>query len=224
VLHKTISAVIPAKNESGSITKVVYECSQSELVKEVIVVDNQSQDDTVYLAEAAGARVLHCSTPGFGATLKMGFSNAESNWIFKIDADILNARREWINKFWNKACNGFDLVSGQWDHDPSYWALSYYLIRPNVDLLLPALSHIPLLNSGIYLVNMENISLEQFPNGWGFDTRLHIEVVLNGQPLDICQIEPVLDCIRPITQYYQTAADTVKIFEDIRLDPRLSKF
>lgn len=219
---KPITVIIPARNESGTITKVVHECLKSKLVKEVIVSDNVSKDDTAILAEAAGAHVVSCDTIGFGATLKCGIFHATTDWIFKIDADIINTNEKWISQFWVIAQHGNELVSGQWKHDPIYWALSYYVIRPHIDRILPGLSYIPLLNSGIYLVNAAALSFHDFGDGWGFDTMLHIEAYLSRLKIEICEIEPVVDYLRPHTQYLQTAADTIELFERVKRDPRLS--
>jgi hypothetical protein len=155
--------------------------------------------------------------------MKKGFSEAKNSWIFKIDADILNTKAEWIEKFWKKTSGGFELVSGQWKHDPIYWALTYYVIKPHVDLLLPGLSDIPLLNSGMYLVNRDRIVIDNFGDGWGFDTMMHIEFYLSRLLITTCEIEPVKDYLRPQSQYFKTAADTIEVFEKVRRDPRFLK-
>jgi glycosyltransferase involved in cell wall biosynthesis len=222
MLDAPVTVVIPAKNESGSITKVVYECSNVRNVQEVIVADNDSSDDTSILARKAGARVVSCPVPGFGATLKTGFGAAETNWIFKIDADILNTDARWLESFLSVA-EGHALVSGQWQHDEQYWALTYYLIRPYVKMLLPGLNDIQLLNSGMYLVDQRWVNLDDFLDGWGFDTMMHVQVHLAGGSIRAHQIDPVVDYLRPHAQYLRTAEDTLKLFERVRCDPRLKQ-
>jgi glycosyltransferase involved in cell wall biosynthesis len=222
MLDSPITVVIPAKNESGSISKVVHECRKVDKVHEVIVSDNNSSDDTALLARSAGARVVFCKRPGFGATLKTGFWAASTDWIFKIDADILNTNPQWLQEFVNIA-KGYALISGQWEHDEQYWALTYYLIRPYVKLLIPELEHIQLLNSGMYLVNKNWVGLQNFSDGWGFDTMMHVQVHLAGGKIRPCQIDPVVDYLRPHAQYLRTAEDTLNIFETIRNDPRLTR-
>ena len=204
-----ITVVIPARNESGTITKVVHECLKSSLVREVIVSDNASNDDTALLSNKAGARVVFCETPGFGATLKSGFSAAKTNWIFKIDADILNTQFKWIEAFWGMVQRGSMLISGQWPHDEQYWALTYYVIKPFVDRYFQGLKHVPLLNSGMYLVDISHIDFSEFGDGWGFDTWIHIKSLMKGYDIMVCEIEPVVDYLRPHSQYLKTASDTI---------------
>jgi tetratricopeptide (TPR) repeat protein len=57
-------------------------------VDEIIVVDTGSVDDTVAIAEARGARVLHHEWTGdFGAARNVSFDAATGDWILYLDAD-----------------------------------------------------------------------------------------------------------------------------------------
>ncbi|WP_158945443.1 glycosyltransferase family 2 protein [Granulicella sp. S190] len=76
-MRSTISVVIPALNEAESIGHVVSEMPWS-LIAECVVVDNGSTDDTVLIAEAAGARVVR-SPRGYGAACKAGSDAALSS-------------------------------------------------------------------------------------------------------------------------------------------------
>jgi glycosyltransferase involved in cell wall biosynthesis len=59
-----IKVIIPAFNEADSIAHVINELPKS--VTEVIVVNNNSSDDTMKNAEAAGATVLNETNRGYG--------------------------------------------------------------------------------------------------------------------------------------------------------------
>lgn len=52
-----VSVVIPALNEAGCIRRALDSCASAG---EVIVVDGGSEDETLRIAEAAGAKVLQC--------------------------------------------------------------------------------------------------------------------------------------------------------------------
>jgi hypothetical protein len=66
-LVRSVSVVIPARNEGQYIGRCVDAIVQSKEVEEVIVVDGGSQDDTVDRALSQGARiVLHDAAPGEG--------------------------------------------------------------------------------------------------------------------------------------------------------------
>lgn len=60
-----IRVIIPAFNEERSVAHVVKDIP-SEWVEEVIVVNNASTDNTVEVAQQAGATVLTEMTPGYG--------------------------------------------------------------------------------------------------------------------------------------------------------------
>jgi len=62
--QKTISVIIPAFNEAGSIDFVLKEIPK--VVSEVIVVDNNSTDETALNASKAGATVLSENRKGYG--------------------------------------------------------------------------------------------------------------------------------------------------------------
>ncbi len=63
--HHRISVIIPVINEAQSIAHVLQDIP--DWVDEVIVADNGSTDDTVSIAEANGARVVHEALRGYGA-------------------------------------------------------------------------------------------------------------------------------------------------------------
>ncbi|NVJ47174.1 MAG: glycosyltransferase family 2 protein [Cytophagia bacterium] len=66
-----IRVIIPAFNEERSIAHVVRDIP-GKWVKEVIVVNNASTDNTVEVAQKAGATVLNEMTPGYGMACLKG--------------------------------------------------------------------------------------------------------------------------------------------------------
>ena len=88
----TVSVVIPAYNEEGSVKSVVAEIEeilqQHKITPEIIVVDDGSKDQTAQSAAEAGARVLrHRSNRGYGAALKTGIASASREYVVITDAD-----------------------------------------------------------------------------------------------------------------------------------------
>jgi glycosyltransferase involved in cell wall biosynthesis len=79
-----VTAVIAAHNESANIEECV---ASVEWAREVIVVENDSLDDTIDRARSAGATVI---SPGFttiGAARNNAIARAKTGWIFVLDAD-----------------------------------------------------------------------------------------------------------------------------------------
>ena len=84
---KRISVIIPALNEETSIENVIKDLPK-DIVDEIIVVDNGSNDNTVSVAENAGAKVVHEPVKGYGAACQKGIScAAASDIIVILDAD-----------------------------------------------------------------------------------------------------------------------------------------
>ena len=72
-----VSVIIPAHNEAGAIALVLAEIPAG-LVREVIVVDNNSTDNTGEIARAGGATVLREARPGYGHACLAGMAHAFS--------------------------------------------------------------------------------------------------------------------------------------------------
>ena len=86
-----IMVIIPAFNEAGAIGKVINDISEG-LVNEVIVVNNNSTDETSEKAGEAGATVLHESRQGYGSACLKGIEYVKSkrekpDIIVFLDAD-----------------------------------------------------------------------------------------------------------------------------------------
>jgi glycosyltransferase involved in cell wall biosynthesis len=69
------------------VSKALGWLARSGLEGEVVVVDNGSIDGSPELAEAAGARVVHEATRGYGAALRRGFAEAKGDWLVMGDCD-----------------------------------------------------------------------------------------------------------------------------------------
>lgn len=65
------AAIIPAYNEQTSIDKVIKEIPK-EIITEIIVVDNNSTDNTAEVAKDAGATVIFEKFQGYGAACLRG--------------------------------------------------------------------------------------------------------------------------------------------------------
>ncbi len=80
-----VSAVILAREEEEVIGRVVS--ASVPLADEVLVVDGHSTDDTVKVAEAAGARVVKDNGRGKGDGYKVAIQEARGDVLVFLDAD-----------------------------------------------------------------------------------------------------------------------------------------
>lgn len=86
-----IAVIIPAFNEENSVSKVVRDIPK-DWVKEIIVCNNNSNDDTKIMAQSAGAIVVDEPTKGYGNACLKGMAYLVENSITPdivvfIDAD-----------------------------------------------------------------------------------------------------------------------------------------
>jgi glycosyltransferase involved in cell wall biosynthesis len=110
-----VSVVIPCLNEAENIEVCVRTAlgvlERHGIPGEVVVADNNSEDGSPALAEAAGARVVHEPRRGYGSAYLAGFSAARGAYIVMADADMTYDWNE-IPHFVEKLDGGAELVMG----------------------------------------------------------------------------------------------------------------
>lgn len=79
-----LSAIVIARNEAAKIEACLDSVAFCD---ERIVVDSGSDDATVALAEAKGARVVQHAWEGFGPQKNFALSLAQGEWVLSLDAD-----------------------------------------------------------------------------------------------------------------------------------------
>ncbi|WP_374338892.1 glycosyltransferase family 2 protein [Leeia sp.] len=83
-MRQPLSAVLITLNEASQLPATL---AALQFCDEIVVVDSGSSDDTVALAEAAGARVIHQPWLGFAAQKQFATEQASHDWVLSIDAD-----------------------------------------------------------------------------------------------------------------------------------------
>jgi glycosyltransferase involved in cell wall biosynthesis len=110
-----VSVVIPCLNEAQNIEECVAEARQAlarmGVVGEVVVADNGSDDDSAWLAEQAGARVVIERRRGYGSAYLAGFAASQGRYIVMADADLTYDFKE-IPRFVAALEEGAEMVIG----------------------------------------------------------------------------------------------------------------
>ncbi len=80
-----LSVILITKNEEANLK----DCLESiSFANEIIVVDSQSSDKTIEIAQSFGAKVQNTSDwPGFGPQKNRALNLATQDWVLSIDAD-----------------------------------------------------------------------------------------------------------------------------------------
>lgn len=109
--RRSISVVIPAKNEARNIGWVVGRLPS--YVDELILVDGRSSDATIDVTKALwpDVVVVHDDSRGKGAALRAGFKAAAGDYVVMLDADG-SMDPEELPRFIERLDAGADLVKG----------------------------------------------------------------------------------------------------------------
>jgi glycosyltransferase involved in cell wall biosynthesis len=128
MIMNSISVVISAYNEEHHIRRVLESVSWAQ---EIVVVDNESTDNTAAIAKKMGALVI--SRPNnlmLNKNKNVGFSQAKGDWILNLDADEEvpdELKTEVIKTIENKPEeNGFwisrkNIIFGKWIQHGLWW-------------------------------------------------------------------------------------------------------
>ena len=208
---ESVTVVVPAFNESGSIGGVVTALRAAAPWHEVLVVDDGSTDGTGKAAGDAGARVLrHPYNKGNGASVKTGIRAATSDWIAIVDAD--GQHRTDDAKRIVERLGDFDLVIGARDPGTQAtagrrlgnavlnWLASYLTERP-----------IPDLTSGYRAARREYLLefIHLLPNGFSTPTTTTLAFIKAGYNV---AFEPIAALPRVGSSKIRLASDGAKFF------------
>lgn len=112
-----VAAVIPAYNEELTIGDVVSTLRHCDLIEEVLVVSDASEDQTAAIASAAGARVLeHELNQGKAGAMKTGFEATEAAIVLFLDADLTGLTAAHVKSLLHPVVRGeADMTVGVFD-------------------------------------------------------------------------------------------------------------
>jgi glycosyltransferase involved in cell wall biosynthesis len=189
---KSLSIIMPAKNEAGAIEKTVSGAKLAFPEAEIIVVDDGSTDDTGALAEKAGAIVVHHPiSMGNGAAIKAGARAASGDILAFMDADGQHGGEE-INQLLSRLDAGYDMAIGarDWGSHASFGRLFANGFYNSLASLLSG-HRIPDLTSGFRVVRAKLFRqfLHLLPNGFSYPTTITMAFLRSGYPIDFVPIK-----------------------------------
>lgn len=82
-----IAVLVPCYNEAATVAKVVGDFARHLPGADIIVLDNNSRDDTAGVARAAGARVIEVPLQGKGNVVRRGFADIDADVYVLVDGD-----------------------------------------------------------------------------------------------------------------------------------------
>ena len=186
-----ISVIIPALNESPTISSVVRFALAAPQVTEVLVVDDGSIDGTPDLALAAGARVITSRLLGKGASMRDGLRIAKNDVLVYLDGDLSGLHADMIQRV------TAPLLSGQADFVKACFTreagrVTTLTARPLLQTFFPELNHIAQPLGGIIAARRKLLERLHFEDDYGVDVGLLLDATRLGariEQVDIGHIE-----------------------------------
>lgn len=172
------SVVIPAFNEASYLPETLASLAEQDFSGgyEVVVVDNNSSDDTAYVAASFGARVVHESRPGVCYARQRGTEASSGEIVVSTDADTTFSS-SWLSTIDQAFLErpGCVAVAG-----PCRFAGAPFWGRIYPILLFGVISAVAVLTGRVLYVTATNISFRRSAFD-GYDTRL----TQGGDELDL---------------------------------------
>lgn len=172
-----LTIIIPALNEEKTIGQVVRYCLSEPAVSEVIVVDDKSEDDTVAIAQAAGAKIILSLNRGKGISMKEGINASTNELIVFLDADIDPYPEKSITKLTAPLLSDdADFVKGAFNRNAG--RVTELVAKPLLSIIFPGLSHFSQPLSGMIAGKKAFFKKIEFFNDYGVDIGILIDMYL----------------------------------------------
>ncbi|MBL7763874.1 MAG: glycosyltransferase [Chitinophagaceae bacterium] len=172
-----LTVIIPALNEEKTIGSVVRFCFKSQGISEVIVIDDTSEDNTVKIAQEAGAKVIVSKQRGKGISMKDGIQNATNELIIFLDADIDPYPERTIENLTAPLLNNeADFVKGSFARNAG--RVTELVAKPLLNILFPGLSAFSQPLSGMIAGKKSFFKKIEFFNDYGVDIGILIDMYL----------------------------------------------
>ncbi len=180
------SIVIPARNESVGLSRLLPELVKDYPQAQIIVVDDGSEDDTARVARDGGATVItHAYPMGNGAAIKTGIRNVNADIVVCMDGDGQHEPGD-VEKLLEKLESGFEMVVGARESS-SHASLGRRLANGFYNRLSSWIvgQDIQDLTSGFRAARVERFRkfLHLLPNGFSYPTTITMAFFRAGFPV-----------------------------------------
>jgi HAD superfamily phosphoserine phosphatase-like hydrolase len=187
----SVSVIIPALNEAGTVHSVIRSVRRDPSVCEVIVVDDGSIDGTPEAAANAGATVVMSSLLGKGASMQDGIGLAKGEVVLFVDGDLREVCMNFVQLMVGPIASGeADFVKAGFTLDAG--RVTVLTARPLLNVFFPELSIFEQPLGGIVAATRSLLKNIQLETDYGADVGLLIDAALRGariQEVDIGRID-----------------------------------
>jgi glycosyltransferase involved in cell wall biosynthesis/phosphoserine phosphatase len=194
-----ISVVIPVLNEGATIRKVIKTIRKTSLPHEIIVVDDNSTDNTIAEALKESVRLLTSSRRGKGLSMREGLLASKYDTIIYLDGDITTYPSNVIDLL------AAPILEGKADFVKSCFTrqagrVTQLVAKPLLSILFPELSVLDQPLSGMIAARKELLLQVGFEKDYGVDIGLLIDVHKLGARIEEVNIGRVQNAMQSLEQ------------------------
>lgn len=211
--YNKLSVVIPAFNESKTLTKIVDEVLKLKEAVEVILVDDGSTDETPqkilkYKNQPRFHYIKHNRNKGKGVALKTGISRASNEIILLLDADLKNITDKKIKKIIQPVLRnevdlsraGFRLSRGR---------VTEIAVKPMMRILFPGV-YFDQPISGQICAKKSFLQTLDLESKWGVDIGILLDAIQAGQRIVEVDIGELIHKARPDSEKAEMAEQVLE--------------
>ena len=179
-----ISVIIPVYNEETTCNEIINKVKKINLVKEIIVVDDASNDTTFEILNTIDNInvIKHDKNMGKGAAVRTGLNQVKYNYVITQDADLEYYPEDYYKLSEEISKMKTEVVYGsRWIEKPINWSM-HYLVNQMISLFSNVFN-------GIFITDMPTCyklmptallqSLDLQSNGFGIDAEITAKLARN---------------------------------------------
>lgn len=170
-----ISVIIPTLNEEKRIGSIIDYLKTKAMIREIIIIDDGSIDETFKTAAEKNVNVLFSSMRGKGASMEDGLNMAKSDIILFLDGDIFNFSEDLVDLMIKPLIeNRADFVKGKFQRQSGRVTLLTAI--PLLKIFFPEIAKITQPLGGIIAGKKEFLKQIKFETDYGVDIGLLIDI------------------------------------------------
>ena len=191
--NNKVTVIIPARNEEETIEEVIKIAKNSYLTDEIIVVDNNSTDNTADISKKCGTTVIKCDNIGKGYAMTQGIKYASNDIIIFLDADVLNYKTNIIEILALPVINNeADFVKSTFDRATG-GKVTKIAIKPLLKILYPDLYEFQEPISGMIACKKSILEKMNFEVDYGVDIGIVLDAYNMGLKITEVNIGQILN-------------------------------
>ncbi len=226
----TVSVIIPAYNEEKTVAHVVKVVKSLDNIREVVVVDDGSMDQTSKFAEEAGAIVIHhMKNRGKGAAIKTGFKNSKGDIVVFLDADLKNLTKAQVSNIIDPIMSGeADVTKTKFKREAG--RVTELTAKPLLKFFFPEIKFDQPL-SGQFAAKRSFLNKIKLEDDYGVDVGIVLDADVMGmkvKEVDIGKIDHVLSTLTELnvvaTEVVRTIVDRATAYGRITMIDSLGQY